>query len=159
MGRDQIKLGSRAMLRFYFLYTAETHWDILSKKSHPNIYILKVHIFPLHTDCGWKFWCHLQGQESMISRICLTSCYEEKAMATHSSVLSWRIPGMEEPGGLPSMQSHRVGHNWSDLAAADIQIVSIYFSVTNKASVSACIIWYCVHLRIFLILLWGELLN
>ena len=39
-------------------------------------------------------------------------------MATHSSVLDWRIPGTEEPDGLPSMGSHRVGHNWSDLAAA-----------------------------------------
>ena len=37
-------------------------------------------------------------------------------MATHSSVLAWRIPGTEEPGGLPSMGSHRVGHNRSDLA-------------------------------------------
>ena len=35
----------------------------------------------------------------------------EKEMATHSSVLAWRIPGMEEPGGLPSMGSHRVGHD------------------------------------------------
>ena len=42
----------------------------------------------------------------------------EKEMATHSSVLAWRIPGMAEPGGLPSTGSHRVGHNWSDLAAA-----------------------------------------
>ena len=42
----------------------------------------------------------------------------EKAMAPHSSVLAWRIPGTGEPGGLPSMGSHRVGHNWSDLAAA-----------------------------------------
>ena len=42
----------------------------------------------------------------------------EKEMATHSSVLAWRIPGTEEPGGLPSMGSHRVGHDWSDLAAA-----------------------------------------
>ena len=41
-----------------------------------------------------------------------------KAMATHSSVLAWRIPGVAEPGGLPSMGSHRVGHDWSDLAAA-----------------------------------------
>ena len=39
-------------------------------------------------------------------------------MATHSSILAWRILGTEEPGGLPSMGSHRVGHNWSDLAAA-----------------------------------------
>ena len=43
----------------------------------------------------------------------------EKEMATHSSVLAWRIPGTGEPGGLPSMGSHRVGHNWSDLAAAE----------------------------------------
>ena len=35
----------------------------------------------------------------------------EKEMATHSSVLAWRIPGAEEPGGLPSMGSHKVGHN------------------------------------------------
>ena len=35
----------------------------------------------------------------------------EKEMATHSSVLAWRIPGTGEPGGLPSMGSHRVGHN------------------------------------------------
>ena len=39
-------------------------------------------------------------------------------MATHSSVLDWRIPGTVEPGGLPSMGLHRVGHDWSDLAAA-----------------------------------------
>ena len=42
----------------------------------------------------------------------------EKEMATHSSVLAWRIPGTGEPCVLPSMGSHRVGHDWSDLAAA-----------------------------------------
>ena len=42
----------------------------------------------------------------------------EKEMANHSSVLAWRIPGMGEPGGLPSMGSHRVGYDWRDLAAA-----------------------------------------
>ena len=42
----------------------------------------------------------------------------EKEMATHSSILAWRIPGTGEPGGLPSMGSHRVGHDRSDLAAA-----------------------------------------
>ena len=41
----------------------------------------------------------------------------EKEMATHSSVLAWRIPWTEKPGRLQSMGSHRVGHNWSDLAA------------------------------------------
>ena len=39
-------------------------------------------------------------------------------MATHSSVLAWRIPRTGEPGGLPSLGSHRVGHNWRDLAAS-----------------------------------------
>ena len=54
----------------------------------------------------------------------------EKEMATHSSVLAWRIPGTAEPGGLPSMGSNRVGHDGSDLAAAaDILLycLEIYF--------------------------------
>ena len=42
----------------------------------------------------------------------------EKEMATHSSIVVWRIPGMGEPGGLLSMGSHKVGHDWSNLAAA-----------------------------------------
>ena len=46
-------------------------------------------------------------------------------MATHSSVLAWRIPGMGEPGGLPSMGSHRVGHDCSDLAAAAANITGL----------------------------------
>ena len=44
----------------------------------------------------------------------------EKEMATHSSILAWRVPGTGEPGGLPSVGSHRVGHDWSDLAAATV---------------------------------------
>ena len=44
---------------------------------------------------------------------------------THSSVLVWRIPGMGEPVGLPSMGSHRVGHDWSDLAAAATNFYSL----------------------------------
>ena len=54
----------------------------------------------------------------------------EKEMATHSSVLAWRIPGTGEPGGLPSMGSHRVRHDWSDLAAAaTLLLVLCYYSV------------------------------
>ena len=49
----------------------------------------------------------------------------EKEMATHSSVLAWRIPRMGEPDGLPSMGSHGVGHDWSDLAAAAAYWVNI----------------------------------
>ena len=50
----------------------------------------------------------------------------EKEMATHSSVLAWRIPGTGEPGGLPSMGSHRVGHNWSDAVAAACIVIHTY---------------------------------
>ena len=48
----------------------------------------------------------------------------EKEMATHSSVLAWRIPGTAELGGQPSMGSNRVGHDRSDLAAAAAAAVS-----------------------------------
>ena len=46
-----------------------------------------------------------------------------KEMATHSSVLAWRIPGTGEPGGLPFLGLRRVRHNWSDLAAANYPCV------------------------------------
>ena len=54
-------------------------------------------------------------------------------MATHSSVLAWRIPGMGEPGGLPSMGSHRVEHDWSDLAAAAAAAVMCVCSVAQSS--------------------------
>ena len=60
----------------------------------------------------------------MLSNSCVHRIYarvsrkSEKAMAPHSSTLAWKIPWMGEPGGLPSMGSHRVGHDQSDLAAA-----------------------------------------
>ena len=54
----------------------------------------------------------------------------EKEMAAHSNVLAWRIPGMGDPGWLPSMGSHRVGHNWSDLAAA-AAAYKIIITLTN----------------------------
>ena len=53
----------------------------------------------------------------------------EKEMAAHSSVLAWKIPGTGEPGGLPSMGSHRVGHDWSDLAAA---AAGMFFDLTRS---------------------------
>ena len=56
--------------------------------------------------------CKLSGVASVLFHAL------EKEMATHSSVLAWRIPGTGEPGGLPSLGSHRVGHDWSDSAAA-----------------------------------------
>ena len=66
--------------------------------------------------------CSLWGRESRIQLSNFTFTFHfhalEKEMATHPSVLAWRIPGMGEPSGLPSMGSHRVQHDRSDLAAA-----------------------------------------
>ena len=58
----------------------------------------------------------------------------EKEMATYSSVLAWRIPGTGEPGELLSMRSHRVGHDWSDLAAAAASPFSWWCYLTISSS-------------------------
>ena len=55
----------------------------------------------------------------------------EKEMATHSSVLAWRIPGTGEPSGLPSVGSHRVGHDRNDLAAAAYNVRTIVITSFN----------------------------
>ena len=84
---------------------------------------------PLQYSClenpmdGGAWWAALHGvakSRTRLSNFTFTFHFHalEKAMATHSSILAWRIPGMGEPGGLPSMGSHRVRHEWSDLAAA-----------------------------------------
>ena len=66
-----------------------------------------------------------------LSLISFTSL--EKEMATHSSVLAWRIPGTEETGGLLSMGSHRVGHDWCDLAAAAFTSSAFPFQTARSA--------------------------
>ena len=60
----------------------------------------------------------------------------EKEMATHSNVLAWRIPGMGEPRGLPSMGLHRVGHDWSDLAAAAYINKYLYIYIINAINIT-----------------------
>ena len=52
----------------------------------------------------------------------------EEGMATHASILAWRIPGTEEPGGLQSMRSQSAGHDWSDMAHTHTHIpLSVLF--------------------------------
>ena len=65
--------------------------------------------------------------------------YMEKEMSTQSSVLAWRIPGMGEPGGLPSMGSHRVRHNWSDLAAAAAAMFYYLYKLGNSFCFIDCV--------------------
>ena len=59
-------------------------------------------------------------------------------MATQSSVLAWRIPGTEEPSGLPSMGTHRVGHDLSDLAAAAAAAAAALFAMRSVPCIEGC---------------------
>ena len=72
---------------------------------------------PMDGGAWWAAVHEVAGSRSRLSNFTFTFHFHalEKETATHSSVLSWRIPGMGEPGGLPSMGSHRVRHDWSDL--------------------------------------------
>ena len=87
------------------------------------------HSIPLYLECRIYAWI-----QSLI--VILIHFYSspilEKEMATHSSVLSWRIPGTGEPGGLLSLGSHRVGHDGSDLAAAAVAAYEKHMEVDNK---------------------------
>ena len=85
------------------------------------------HVFnkvSFHVSTSYLNWYLKEDRKDIwrLLSVCLTFTFHfhalEKEMATHSSVLAWRITGTGEPGGLPSMWSHRVGHDWSDLAAA-----------------------------------------
>ena len=93
---------------------------------------------PLQYSClgnpmdGEAWWAAVHGvakSRARLSDITFTSHFHalEKEMAPHSSVLAWRISGTEEPSGLPSMGSHRIRHNWSDLAAAAAAAIFIVF--------------------------------
>ena len=89
------------------------HWR---RQWHPTPVFL-----PRESHGFW--WAVVHGVEKTRTRLSnFTFTFHfpalEKEMATHSSVLAWRIPGTGEPGGLPSKGSHRVGHDWIDLAAA-----------------------------------------
>ena len=102
----------------------------LKEITVPSVYIYgEGNGTPLQYSClenpmdGGVWWAVVHGvakSRTRLSDFTFTFHFHalEKEMATHSSVLAWRIPGMGQPGGLPSMGSHRVGQNWSDLAAA-----------------------------------------
>ena len=80
----------------------------------------------LHDSVNWcnQFGELLSTARAQLSDLTFTFHFHalEKEMATQSSVLAWRNPGTGEPGGLPSMGSHRVGLDWSDLAAAAARV-------------------------------------
>ena len=102
---------------------------------------------PLQYSClenpmdGGAWWAAVHGvakSRTWLSDFTCTFHFHalEKEMATHSGVLAWRIPGTGEPGGLPSMGSHRVGHDWSNLAAAAAAAVV----KNNMSKMSSCLL-------------------
>ena len=92
--------------------SSPNHWT--SRELPQTLFWIK--ITPLQYSClenlmdGGAWWAAVH--------VSLRVRHDWATLATHSSVLAWRIPGTGEPGALPSMGSHRVGHDWSDLAAA-----------------------------------------
>ena len=120
----------------YFLY-----WNSLLVCWKLTEYIYSDNGTPLQYSClenpmdGGAWWAAVHGvakSRTWLSDFTLTFHFHalEKGMAIHSSVLTWRIPGTGEPGGLPSMGSHRARHDWSDLAYIYIYIY-IYISVCS----------------------------
>ena len=86
---------------------------------------------------GGAWWAAVHGvaeSRTWLSDFSFTFHFHalEKAMATHSSVLAWKIPGTGEPGGLLSMGAHRVGHDWSDLAAAAARLVQWFVKASYR---------------------------
>ena len=80
---------------------------------------------------AWKAAVHgVAKSQTRLSDLTFTFHFHalEKEMATHSSVLAWRIPWTEKPGRLQSMGSHRVGQDWSDLAAGSSSIPQYGFT-------------------------------
>ena len=79
-----------------------------------------------HSTPAWTLSNDPQADVSESQLKCISLVWIlEKEMATHSSVFALRIPGMGEPSGLLSMGSHRVGHDWSNLAAAATQVSKV----------------------------------
>ena len=132
----------------------------LSHISHQECYIRDTVSFsregngnPLQYSClenpmgGGAWWAAVHGVAegwTQLSDFTFTFHFHalEKEVAIHSSFLAWRIPGTGEPGLLPSMGSHRVGHDWSDLAAA------VSFSMCQSGS---------SHFKSYLILFYSLL--
>ena len=87
------------------------------RQWHPTPVLLPGKSHGWRSLVGFNPW--VAGSRARLSDFTFTFHFHslEREMATHSNVLAWRIPGMGESGGLPSVGSHRVGHDWRNLAA------------------------------------------
>ena len=95
---------------------------------------------PMDGGAWWAAVHRVAKSWTRLSDFTFTSHFHalEKEMATHSSVLAWRIPGTAELGGLPSMGSHRVRHDWNDLAAAVVFVWGFPGGASGKEPTCQC---------------------
>ena len=124
-------------------------WLVLLKVFSLLLLLKSVTVFregkgtPLQRSCqenpmdGGAWWAAVHGVEKSRTRLSdfifpFHFHALEKEMATYSSVLAWRIPGTGEPGGLPSVGSHRVGHGWSDSAAAAGAVIVLHIILVHS---------------------------
>ena len=98
-------------LPFYVLYPRRRQW-------HPTPVLLPGKSQGRRSLVGCSPWGHKESDTTERLHFHFSLSCTGEGMATHSSVLAWRIPGTGEPGGLRSMGSHRVGQDWSNLAGA-----------------------------------------
>ena len=136
---SRLSINTSCLMNIFhlFSFTAWAYLGVLVGRWKPlfrvwlcfNVFFREGNGTPLQYSClenpmdggAWKTAVHgvAEGQ-TWLSDFTFTFHFHalEKEIATHSSILAWRIPGTGKPGGLPSVGSHRVGHDWSDLAAA-----------------------------------------
>ena len=109
------------LLGFIFYFLLHFPCFIRRRQWHPTPVLLRGKSYGRRSLVGWVH--EVVKSRTWLSDFTFTFLFHplEKEMATHSSVLAWRISGTGEPGGLLSMGSHRVGLDWSDLAAAVMQ--------------------------------------
>ena len=139
---------------------------IYSLHFYIKIYLLSAQVYgtPLQYSClenpmdggAWKAAVHGVAEGRTWRSDFTFTCHFhalEKEMATHSSVLAWRIPGTGEPGGLPSMGSPRVGHDWSDLAAvtASVHYSSLLFPLLCRYCQASLLIFPLSCLLLFMV--------
>ena len=131
----------------YSMLCGDLNGNKIQKRGDICIYIREGSGTPLQYSClenpmdGGAWWAAVHGVAkswAWLSDFPFTFHFHalEKEMATHSSVLAWRIPGTGEPGGLLSMGSHRVGHDWNNLAAAACICIADSLCCTAKNNVS-----------------------
>ena len=110
---------------------------------------------------GGAWWAAVHGvaeSQTRLSDFPFTFHFHalEKEMATHSSVLAWRIPGTGEPGGLSSMGSHRVEHDWSDSAAGSTKTNIDLTEYTEKGKEANDYLWWTLEV---ILVIWGKSLQ